>query len=90
MYDETKLTKTPSVGLDATYRIGSDLYAGRITAVNPTGHTFTWVRTDCNGALVPTFTKEATRRRNGEYLAKGSKHGSFVLGVARTDLDQGF
>jgi hypothetical protein len=91
MYDESKITKTPSVGLPATYRIGSDRYAGVITAVSRTGHKFTWTRVnDSTGELVPGFTHEATRRSNGEYLAKGSNYGSFVLGIGRTDLDQGF
>jgi hypothetical protein len=91
MYDETKITKTPSIGLPATYRIGSDRYAGKIIAVSRTGHRCTWQRVNDNtGEAFPKMTYDCTRRACGSYLVVGSKHGSLVLGVARTDLDQGF
>jgi hypothetical protein len=82
MYDETKLETVPHVGMDATYRIGSDRYAGKIIAVSGTRHRCTF----SNGRLV----KECTRRRNGAYKAIGSDHGDLVLGVAVQDLDPGF
>lgn len=90
MYDESKITTVPTEGLPATYRIGSDKYAGRIIAVSKTGHRCTWQRVDLTGAAVPTFTKECTRRAGGRYMVIGSKHGDLVLGVAHTDLDRGF
>lgn len=80
----------PYVGMPATYRIGSDKYAGRITEVSGAGHKVTWTRTNDAGELVPNFRNVMTRRRNGAYLAIGSNYGDLVLGVATTDIDQGF
>jgi hypothetical protein len=81
----------PYVGMPATYRIGSDAYAGKLIAVSPTKHRVTWVRYEESSGLVNTgMTKEFTRRSDGRYLAIGSKYGSLKLGVAKTDLDEGF
>jgi hypothetical protein len=77
------------VGMPATYRIGSDQYGGKIVATSSTRHRVTWQRVR-EGELVSGMVKEFTRRRNGEYLAIGSKYGSLKLGVAQTSLDEGF
>jgi hypothetical protein len=77
--------------MPATYRIGSDAYAGKLIAVSSTKHRVTWVRYEESTGITNTgMTKEFTRRRDGRYLAIGSKCGSLELGVAKTDLDPGF
>ena len=78
------------VGQDATYRIGSDKYAGRIIAMSKTGHRVTWQRVNEDTGPQASFTREFTRRRDGTYMAIGSKHGDLVLGFALTALDMGF
>lgn len=84
------LETVPQVGMPATYRIGSDSYAGKLIAVSPTKHRVTWVRVREDGNVNTNMTKEFTRRTSGEYLAIGSKHGSLKIGVAETALDEGF
>lgn len=77
-------TLSAHVGMLATYRIGSDSYAGRVTVVSKTKHQL--VFTSESGNIV----KVCTRRRDGAYLVRGSKHGSIVLGRATQSLDEGF
>jgi hypothetical protein len=86
------MSDKPYVGMHATYRIGSDQYAGIITEVSKTGHQVTWSRTEDLQKTRPAYewSKRCSRRRNGEYLVVGSKHGSLKLGVASTFLDEGF
>src|SRR5271166_6160432 len=75
--------RKPYVGMPATYRIGSDAYAGKITEVLRNGKTVVWTRTnDATGELVPGFTNRCTLRRFGRYIATGGNHGDLKLGVA--------
>lgn len=74
----------PYVGMPASFRIGSDQYGGKIIAHSPTRHRVTFQNE--SGRITHEFTK----RRNGTYYAIGSKHGYLKLGVAKTDLDEGF
>lgn len=82
----------PYVGMPASYCIGSDQYGGRVIATSPTLHRVTWQRmAGVNSDVpVPGMVKEFTRRINSTYYAIGSKHGHLKLGVAKTDLDEGF
>ncbi len=80
----------PYVGMPATHHIGSDSYGGEIIAVSTTGHRVTWQRIDASGNANRGFVREYSRRRDGSYVAIGSKHGTLELGIARTVLDEGF
>lgn len=68
-----------AIGLAATYCIGSDRYASRITEVNRNG------REVVTG--VATFTY---RSKRDMYISKGGKCGSLQLGVAEDYRDPSF
>lgn len=68
----------PFVGMPATFHIGSDRYATKVTAVSPSGH-----KIDAEGRVF-------TRRSNGRYILRGGNYGSLTLGVAETRLDPSF
>lgn len=83
------LETIPQIDMPATFVIGSDQYAGKLTAVSPTKHRVTWMRFE-NGVPTLGFTVRLSRRANGEYRQVGSNHGYLKLGVAKTNLDAGF
>lgn len=84
---------TPTVGMLATYGIGSDAYAMVITAVSRTGHRVEAMHiadetdpTSILGNQVRTFT----RRRNGKYRSVGANYDHLGLGYARNYRDPSF
>ena len=86
----------PTIGTPATYRSGSNKYAGKIIAVSKSGHRVTWQRVYEAGTTLDihgnAWKQEFTRRRDGSYVAAGTALAMFylVLGEATTALDEGF
>lgn len=65
----------PAIGSPATYSIGSDRYAGEVTAVSPSGKVIT-IQTAV-GLLTFTY-----RVNSGFYKLKGTDSGFLILGQA--------
>lgn len=73
----------PTVGMPATWQVGSDSYGGELTYVSPTGHFVMFTHTGYPQA------KRFNRCADGVYRGRGGV-GRLRLGMAETHLDPSF
>ena len=74
----------PTVGMPATFTIGSDRYAGSIAEIKRKGRTIVFKFAHNNR------TEDFTLRGRGMYYSKGSKCGYLSLGAAEDYRDPSF
>lgn len=88
------MKRAPEVGELATLYVGSDRYPFTVVEVSPTGHQIKLQARRARGQLScedpQGRTVIATRRRDGSYKERGSKHIHVGLGRAELYLDPSF
>jgi hypothetical protein len=80
-------TNKPKVGMPASYWVGSDCYAGRISAIEQNGRLI--IVGPLHG-VDPLWIRKFTMRKDGQYRLKGERFGHLMLGVTHTHTDRGF
>ena len=97
--DAYQVTLVPTVGMAATYCIGSDSYAMTVVAVERNGQVIVLGSDEDRGSVYipatletrrPDQLKRATKRQDGRYRLKGKDFGNIVLGIRETHLCREF